>query len=141
MKKLCSNVIFGVWILGFGVCCAQSTQLSWIRINQLGYTPAGTKVAVWCSKQNTTIFNFELVDAVTRKIVFSGKAGKRFGAYGPFTETCRLDFSSFIKPGKYFLKTGSTQSPVFSINNNVYKGAADFCLRYIDSNGVASIHF
>jgi endoglucanase len=131
MKKLCSNVIFGVWILGFGVCCAQSTQLSWIRINQLGYTPAGTKVAVWCSKQNTTIFNFELVDAVTRKIVFSGKAGKRFGAYGPFTETCRLDFSSFIKPGKYFLKTGSTQSPVFSINNNVYKGAADFCLRYM----------
>ena len=131
MKKLFSHVLFGVWSLGFGVCCAQSNETSWIRINQLGYTPAGIKVAVWCSKQNTVLTDFALVDANTQKIVFTAKAGKRFGAYGPFTETYRLDFSSFTKPGKYFLKTGSTQSPVFSINQDVYKGAADFCLRYM----------
>ena len=23
---------------------------AWIRINQMGYTPGGIKVAVWCSK-------------------------------------------------------------------------------------------
>lgn len=31
---------------------------SWIRINQLGYTPQGIKVAVWCSKNEKDISTF-----------------------------------------------------------------------------------
>lgn len=104
---------------------------SWIRINQLGYTPAGIKVAVWCSKQQTTISNWQLVDAKTKKIVASGKPGKAFGAYGPFAQTYRLNFTSFNRPGKYYLQAGSARSPEFEIGSNVYKGAADFCLRYM----------
>lgn len=42
-----------------------------------------------------------------------------------------MDFSSFNKSGKYFLRTGKIQSPFFTINNDVYKGAADFCLQYM----------
>src|SRR6478735_4240449 len=113
-------------------CSAITAQEnSWIRINQLGYTTQGIKVAVWCSKQNNSLTSFELVDAVTQKTVYQYSAGKSFGAYGPFTETYRLDFSAFTKTGKYFLRTGKTQSPVFAINDDVYKGAADFCLRYM----------
>ena len=104
---------------------------AWIRINQLGYTPKGIKSAVWCSKENLTIKSFQLVDAATKKIVFSANAGKQFGAYGPFVQTCRLNFSSFTKPGRYYLQTGETRSPEFIIGNDVYKGAADFCLRYM----------
>jgi hypothetical protein len=72
-----------------------------------------------------------LVDANTRKTVFTGKAGKSFGAYGPFEQTFRLNFTSFNKPGSYYLQAGDTRSPEFEIGNNVYKGAADFCLRYM----------
>jgi peptidoglycan/xylan/chitin deacetylase (PgdA/CDA1 family) len=108
-----------------------SQQTSWIRINQLGYPTQSTKVAVWCSKQNNKIEMFEVVNATTQKADFTNKAGKAFGAYGPFTETYRLDFSSFTKPGKYFLRVGNTSSPVFLIGDDVYKGAADFCLRYM----------
>jgi len=104
---------------------------SWIRINQLGYTPQGIKVAVWCSKGETAISTFSLVDSATKKIVFTGKAGKNFGNYGPFKNTYRLNFSSFKKAGTYFLKAGNAISPVFKINNDVYKGAADFCLQYM----------
>ena len=35
-------------------------ETAWIRINQLGYLPNGTKVAVWCSKGEKGISNWEL---------------------------------------------------------------------------------
>ena len=126
MKKF---LFVGLLYLFCHVCKAQEN--SWIRINQLGYPTKGIKVAVWCSKQKNPLTAFELVDAATQKIVYQQKTGKAFGAYGPFTETYRLDFSAFTKAGKYFLRTGKTVSPVFSINDDVYKGAADFCLRYM----------
>ena len=104
---------------------------AWIRINQLGYTPQGIKVAVWCTKSETKISSFSLVDSATGKTVFTNNAGKNFGAYGPFKNTYRLNFSSFKKPGIYFLRSGDGVSPVFKIDKNVYKGSADFCLQYM----------
>ena len=104
---------------------------SWIRINLLGYKPSGLKIAVWGSKVNSTLETFELVDAKTNKVVFQAEAGKGYGAYGPFIQTYRLDFSSFKKTGTYFLRTTQTLSPVFSIDDDVYKGTADFSLQYM----------
>ena len=66
---------------------------AWIRINQLGYTPAGIKVAVYCAKELPDIKKFCLVETGTEKIVFEGKPGAAFGDYGPFTQTYRLNFS------------------------------------------------
>ncbi len=103
----------------------------WIRINQLGYTPKGVKVAVWCSKEPLTFDRWQLIDAKTKKIASSGMTGNPFGAYGPFKQTYRLNFSSFKKPGRYYLQAGGVKSPEFEIGNDVYKGAADFCLRYM----------
>jgi endoglucanase len=104
---------------------------SWIRINQLGYTPGGIKVAIWCSKDSITIETFQLVDAATKKFVYSSSAGKTFGSYGPFRQSYRLNFSGFTKPGRFYLQAGGAKSPEFEIGDDVYKGAADFCLRYM----------
>ncbi len=104
---------------------------AWIRINQLGYTPAGIKVAVYGAKGIPAIKKFYLIDASTKKIVFEGNPGNAFGAYGPFTQTYRLNFSGFNKEGNYYLIADGAQSPEFEIGNDVYKGAADFCLRYM----------
>jgi len=109
---------------------AQQPQ-SWIRINQLGYTPGTVKVAIWCSKVEKEIVKWELVNSVSKKIVATGMAGKAFGAYGPFKQTYRLNFSHFKKPGRYYLLAGNVKSPEFEIGDDVYKGAADFCLRYM----------
>ena len=119
------------FLLSFTGVKKKEVPSAWIRINQLGYTPNGVKVAVWCSKSAAGIGKWELVDAVSKKSVYSGNAGKAFGAYGPFTETYRLNFSSFKKPGQYYLQAGAAVSPEFEIGNDVYKGAADFCLRYM----------
>ena len=104
---------------------------AWIRINQLGYLPGGIKVAVWCGKGELVIRNWELVDATTKKTVYKDTVSKPFGAYGPFKQTYRLNFSAFKKTGRYYLEAGETESPEFEINNDVYKGTADFCLRYM----------
>ena len=108
---------------------AQTT--SWIRINQLGYQPQSFKVAVWGSKGTESIATFQLIDSATNKVVYTGNTGQAFGAYGPFLQTHRLDFSSYKKPGTYFLKAGVATSPIFRIAADVYKGTADFCLRYM----------
>lgn len=104
---------------------------SWIRVNLLGYKPGAIKVAVWCSTEDHEVQKFRVIHALTEETVFEGKAGKPFGAYGPFRQVYRLDFSAVSRPGSYILEVGSTRSPVISIHENVYDGAADFCLRYM----------
>ena len=136
-----TNKIFCMyrWLLIFllfGFSEKKANDTSWIRINILGYQPEGVKVAVWCSKEQSANDSglpsgWQLVDTKTNQIVFTGNAGKAFGAYGPFKHTYRLNFSSFKKPGRYYLQAGGIKSPEFEIGKDVYKGAADFCLRYM----------
>jgi endoglucanase len=128
MKKLLPSIVILSFVLAGSF---RASENSWIRINLLGYKPGNPKVAIWCSKEDKAIAGFELVDKSSGKTVFKGKPGKAFGAYGPFTQTYRLDFSSFNKPGTYVIKVGVITSPAFRIDEDVYKGAADFCLRYM----------
>lgn len=103
-----------------------------IRINLMGYRPNSPKIAVWGSLNEQTIHKFQLIDEQTQRSVSEWPSGKAFGSYGPFRQTYRLDFSEFRKPGRYFLQAeDGTRSPSFRINEDVYKGAADFCLRYM----------
>lgn len=125
--KLLAILVLPIMILA----TRKSGDESWIRINLLGYKPGNSKVAIWGSKQANTITTFQLLDAKTNKLVYTGNAGKSFGAYGPFNQTHRLNFSKFKKPGRYYLQVGDIKSPEFEINNDVYKGTADFCLKYL----------
>lgn len=110
---------------------AQEKPDTWIRINQLGYAESAVKVAVLGSKNTERIKNFELIDAVTSKTILKKSAGKNFGEYGPFISSYRLDFSDVKSPGTYYLQSGKTRSPQFTIGSDAYKGAADFALRYM----------
>ncbi len=113
------------------ICIYTNAQNAWVRINQLGYPPHAKKIAVWCSKEKTPITVFKLIDSAINKTVYSAKASKAFGAYGPFAQSQRLDFSTYNKTGTYYLVAGTARSPYFKIESAVYKGAADFCLRYM----------
>ena len=125
--RLCTLFLF--------LCLASFTLLAEtapvIRVNLMGYKTSPVKVAVWGSVAGGTVQRFRLVDAESGKTVYSQKAGKNFGAYGPFNATYRLDFSAVTRPGTYYLQAGETRSPQFRIGGNVYKGSADFALRYM----------
>ncbi len=107
------------------------TPSSWIRINLAGYKPDGVKVAVWGTKDNTTLQRFELVDMSTGKVVYDNVSGPAYGEYGPFRQTYRLNFTEYKEPGTYVLRAGSARSETFRIDDDVYKGAADFALKYM----------
>ena len=127
MIKLILTVLLSIIL--FQTNGQQST--AWIRINQLGYAPDGTKTAVLAAKTAAKTTTFELIEANTHKTVLSAPIGKSFGNYGPFTDTRRLDFSAYKKEGRYFIKAGATTSPTFTITATAYENAADFCLRYM----------
>lgn len=104
---------------------------SFIRINQLGYLKSASKVAVMGTFAEAKKNSFELIDATNNKVVYTEKASNSYGAYGPFTHSYRLNFSSYEKSGRYYLRMDEVRSPVFHIGNNVYDNTADFCLRYM----------
>ena len=113
----------------FLTCTAQPD--AWIRVNQMGYLPDGSKVAVWAGKTSGTQQTFQLVDARTSKPVYTASAGRAYGSYGPFSICYRLNFTAFKTPGTYYVSCGGIHSPVFRIATDVYAGTADFGLRYM----------
>lgn len=133
MKIFSCKILFLIILLSISSCSAkkQNTTQTWIRINQLGYLPHSTKVAVLASKDAIRCTHFELIDSQTKQSVWNSTSVKSLGAYGPFTRTYRLDFSDFKNDGEYYLAVNQIKSPVFPINNHVYDGAADFLLKYM----------
>lgn len=126
MKRFALLLLLPAFLLS-----ARQEDTAFIRINQLGYLPAGLKTAVWGSLDNASITSFSLIDSTSGKTVYTAGAGKAFGSYGPFQQSFRLDFSTYKTPGTYYLRAGNAQSPAFRIAQDVYNGAADFCLRYL----------
>jgi endoglucanase len=104
---------------------------SWIRINQLGYLPKSVKVAVFISTEPQNISGFTLSDAITDAEVFRGKAKIYSGDEWGMKSAARLDFSQFEKPGGYYITVNGTRSPVFRIGADIYKGIADFTMKYM----------
>lgn len=120
-----------VLLLIFGSSSFRTESPSWIRINLAGYKPQALKIAVWGSRDNVSLQRFQLVDKASGKVVYENKAGKAYGSYGPFAQSYRLDFTSFKNQGTYILRAGTAVSPEFRIAEDVYKGSADFALKYM----------
>lgn len=117
------------------LAAVQAFAGSWIRVNQIGYLPEATKVAVFMSDETAQINGFELVDAFTGEVAFSSSAVRPTGVLGRMKTTCRLDFSGLKTSGAYYIKVlssgGETRSDTFPVGAGVYDGAADFVLNYM----------
>ena len=128
MKRLVSMAILSL-------AAVQAFAGSWIRVNQIGYLPEATKVAMFMSDETAQINGFELVDAFTGEVAFSSSAVRPTGVLGRMKTTCRLDFSGLKTSGAYYIKVlssgGETRSETFPVGAGVYDGAADFVLNYM----------
>ena len=124
-----------VSIAVLALAAVQAFAGSWVRINQIGYLPEATKVAVFMSDDAVKVDGFELVDAFTGDVAWRSDAVRPTGALGQMRMTCRLDFSALKTDGAYYIKVlssgGETRSEIFPINPKVYDGAADFVLNYM----------
>lgn len=117
------------------LAAVQAFAGSWIRVNQIGYLPEATKVAVFMSDETAQINGFELVDAFTGEVAFISSAVRPTGVLGRMKTTCRLDFSGLKTSGAYYIKVlssgGEIRSETFPVGAGVYDGAADFVLNYM----------
>lgn len=102
-----------------------------IRVNQLGYLPDDIKVAVFLSPEGDLPQEFELVNSLTGKTVYMGQPELADGKPWGMPSAARLNFSSYTRPGGYFLRIGKLESPQFSISEHVYDGTADYILKYM----------
>jgi hypothetical protein len=106
------------------------TPATVIRINQLGYLPDAPKVAVACALEPVTIASFTVIDINGRR-VFGPAPAQQAGEFGPCQQTYRLDFSTLRTPGRYLVVAGRIASPLITVGNEVYRGAADTLLAYM----------
>lgn len=111
--------------------CLNAMAGEWIRVNQLGYLPLSTKVAVMMCEDKPQVKAFEIRDAFTDETVLSSNEIKATGPLGNMKATFRLNFSKLTRKGAYYVKVGDCRSQVFPVNGNVYRGVADFTLNYM----------
>ncbi|HTO95340.1 MAG TPA: glycoside hydrolase family 9 protein, partial [Bacteroidota bacterium] len=120
----------GLFLLLF--VCAPGGAQTVIRINQLGYTPAQRKCAIYASVSPASVpASFAVCDALTDSVLWESRRVTNCGPWGPFALTCRLDFTPFRSTGGVYIRAGGARSPVFPVDDHVYDGASDFVLRYI----------
>src|ERR1051325_3954216 len=97
-------------------CTSFGQTNAYIRINQAGYLPSDTKIAIAFSKTPLR-GDFVLRDKANR-VVFRGPlksvAPPNWG--GNFPYYYELDFSSYRQPGRYILEESGTTSREFSID-------------------------
>ncbi len=112
------------------VSCSKSKE-EWIRINQLGYRNNDIKVAVFLSKQPVTLEKYQVMDAESGDVVFTGSNPVKAPSLDPFVSCYRLPFTSLKKSGTYFIIAANASTPPFRIGGDVYNGTADFLLNYM----------
>jgi hypothetical protein len=95
----------------------------WIRINQVGYLPGDTKVAILSgNKPLTGRFTIS---------AYSADIGPDQGAWGPFKHNYRLDFTTLRTPGAYRLQCGDAVSPPVRIGDHVYDAVSPKLLDFM----------
>ncbi|PID91068.1 MAG: cellulase [Bacteroidetes bacterium] len=111
--------------------CLRISAAEVIRINQLGYQPRALKVAVLGCTDKSSLHAFSLHEAKSGAEVFRSETIESKGSWGPFVSCFRLDFSGFTSPGRYYIRAGKVESPIFEIGEGVYDHCADFLLEYM----------
>src|ERR1017187_7083241 len=104
---------------------AGSNTSLYIRVNQVGYRPGDTKIAMAFSTSpiGPSFALYPVGPAgVAAKAVYERKvADVEGGTWGKWTQHAELDFSGFKKSGRYVLRVGEASSPVFAIDEKVYE--------------------
>ncbi len=95
-----------------------------IAFQHVGYKPSEQKLAF---ADHSVSASFELVDAADGKSVASFPASVVSNPRGQFNI---LDFTSFTRPGRYFLRFGDAVGKPFLISENVWFGVMEKALNF-----------
>ena len=108
---------------------------NYISVNQVGYLCDSRKVAVLGDDRFDMLdgidggekielkeaAEFELIDSTSGESVFKGKSTEPVKDEDSGDTVCKLDFSDFKTPGRYYLKSGDYISFEFNIGDDIYE--------------------
>ncbi len=131
-----------------------------IRVNQVGYLPGDPDKVAFVA--NPLAQSFNVVDAVTRKSLFTGtlkdvgtvtEGGMAISSYynsitrmdstnlpAKAVHLYRADFSAFTTPGTYLLACGTDSSAHFSLDPKVYNFVFETSLKFFGSQRCGNTH-
>ncbi|MBQ9982845.1 MAG: glycoside hydrolase family 9 protein [Oscillospiraceae bacterium] len=106
--------------------------VNYISVNQLGYYPKLSKIAVLSDNKGDIIYHastidltensydFEICDAKTNEVKYKGKSGKAIKDEASGDTVYKLDFTEYNEPGTYYIKVGEWRSFDFRIAEDIY---------------------
>jgi peptidoglycan/xylan/chitin deacetylase (PgdA/CDA1 family) len=109
----------------------QATAQKWVRVNTVGYLPDDIKVAVYISTEPSDEKTFNVCDAVTGKVVYTGQTKAVSGEKWAMASAYRLNFTPVQNEGGYYIECAGAKSPNFKIGADVYEGLSDYMLVYM----------
>ena len=121
------------------VTLARSTpeEQVYIRVNQLGYSPHHPKIAIAFANMPFPD-SFQVVNATTKKVAFTGRSVPIAGAWGQFEYHAELNFTALQNEGRYFIQLMSdsppaavVRSPQFQIGRKSYAELPDQLLEFM----------
>jgi hypothetical protein len=109
-------------VLALGLALAAPPEPAHVRLNQVGYRPGDAKIGLALTNQDIGGQPFEVRTSWGEARVFTGKVGLDRGRYGGFAHAYELDFSGLTVKGRFVLRAGGGDSPVFAIADDAYSG-------------------
>src|SRR2546428_1479904 len=92
----------------------------YLRVNQVGYRPGDTKIALAMTGEDLGGQTFEVRTSWGAGRVFTGKVGADRGRYGQFAHVYELDFSPLAVKGRFVVRIGGVASPVFPVTEDAH---------------------
>jgi len=108
---------------------AGGAERAFVRVNQVGYLPDDSKIALLLSHDDADGADFVVRDE-RGESALSGTVGRDRGAYGSFAHLYEVDLSSLDTPGRYRVTVGDATSPQFAIGDGTYAGLVATSLRF-----------
>ena len=103
---------------------------TYIRVNQIGYEPNGSKIAIVFSNEALPD-QYTVKDSTTDETVFTARVTPTTGKWGGFRHHAELNFSSLARQGRFFILIGTIRSPSFSIRANISDELPDQLLDFM----------
>ena len=116
------NILLILWSSG-SIDSPKNTNKIYIRINQVGYLPGESKIAIAFSHTKIKE-NFLLILENDKSIITTIKPRhSNLKSWGTFEYYYEIDFSQIKSPGRYFLQGEKTkcESPTFGISSDAYQ--------------------
>lgn len=119
-KLIFANMLRISLFVLLGVLYSVQAQEAHLRVNQLGYLPNDSKIAIVFAK-NPLRGNFQVRHAESQAVVAQGSLKPASGtAWNTFPYAYNLDFSQVWQTGHYFVQVGNAVSRPFRIGIDAF---------------------